>query len=206
MEYDNIEHEIKLNRNLNELDRFVINFINKLEKHNIKYVIVSGYVSIILGRSRGTEDVDLLIQRMDLSQFIILFNNLIDSEYECANTSNPKEAYEMLNEHAIRFFIKGKPIPNIEFKLIKKDLDKYSFENKIRLITKDKILFLSPLELQIAFKLFLAADGTDDELQMDKDIEDARFVYKLFEDKLNKDQLNYFIDLLNVKKRLRWLK
>ena len=54
---------------------------------------------------------------------------------------------------------------------IKNDLDKYSYENKIKVILGEKILFISPLELQIAYKLFLAAEGLEKELQSDKDIE-----------------------------------
>ena len=122
------------------------------------------------------------------------------------NNSNVLDSFKMLDEHAIRFFKKGKPTPNIEFKIIKTELDRYSFENKIKVIMKDKIFLISPLELQIAYKLFLAADGTDNELKADKDIEDARHLYKFFEDKLNKDEFREFIDKLNVNKKLRLLK
>ncbi|MBI2141461.1 hypothetical protein HYU16_03480, partial [Candidatus Woesearchaeota archaeon] len=47
---------IKLDKVLNELDKFVLKFIKILEKH-ADYVIVSGYVSILFGRSRSTEDI-----------------------------------------------------------------------------------------------------------------------------------------------------
>ena len=53
----NFNKEIKLNKELNKLDKFVIDFCKLLDR----YVIVSGYVSILFGRSRSTEDVDLLI-------------------------------------------------------------------------------------------------------------------------------------------------
>jgi len=205
MEYDLGKKEIKTNKVINQLDRFVIDFINILEKHGLGYVIISGYVAIVLGRSRATEDVDMFVTEIDFPKFVIFFNDLLSNGYECMNTSDPKEAFDMLGSHAIRFFEKGKTMPNIEFKFMKRDLDKYSFDNRIKLVTNEKTLFISPLELHIAFKLFLAADGTDEELQSDKDIEDARFVYKLFEDKLNKDTLHYFIRHLNVEKRMRWL-
>ncbi len=59
--------------------------------------------------------------------------------------------------------------------------------------------------MQIPYKLLLAADRTEEELQSDKDIEDARFVYKLYKDKINKEEMFYFIDRLNVRKKARWL-
>lgn len=189
---------------LDEFDKLTIGFTDLLINHT-SYVIVSGYVSILLGKKRLTEDIDLLVPRMPKEKFIILFNDLSKNNYECANTSNPNDAYEFLDEYAIRFFIKGKPTPNIEFKMIKTDLDKYSFENKKKVLLINKILFISPLELQIPYKLLLAADGTEEELQADKDIEDARYLYKLYKEKINKEEMFNFIDKLKVRKKARWL-
>ncbi len=52
------EKNIKLDRELNELDLFVLDFVKILEKQ-VKYVLISGYVALLFGRSRTTEDVDL---------------------------------------------------------------------------------------------------------------------------------------------------
>lgn len=202
MEYDLVKREIILNRKLNKLDSFVLDFVNLLDN----YVIVSGYVSILFGRSRATEDVDLLVPEMEDKEFNILWDKLHKNNFECINTFNSSEAFKMLKEHAIRFFEKNKPTPNIEFKIIKMDLEKYAFENRIKVILKGGILEISPLELQIAYKLFLAADGTEEELQSDKDIEDARHLYQIFKEKLNKDELLIFINKLNVEKKFRFLK
>ena len=57
--------EIVINRELSELDRFVLDVIDVVEKH-ARYVIVSGYVTILFGRSRGTEDVDFVIESGEL--------------------------------------------------------------------------------------------------------------------------------------------
>ncbi len=123
MEYNPNKKEIKLDRKLNELDKFVIEFTSLLDS----YVIVSGYVSILLGRTRSTEDVDLLIPKMTKLKFIELWNKIHDKNLWCLNTSNINEAFEMLNEHAIRFAKEGEPVPNIEFKIIKNELDNFSY-------------------------------------------------------------------------------
>ncbi len=202
MEYDVNKKQIILDKAINNLDKFVLEFVSLLKD----YVVVSGYVPILFGRSRATEDVDLLVPKMNFESFKELWNNLQKESFECMNTSDAKEAFDMLNEHAIRFFKKGKPTPNIEFKIIKTELDRYSFENKIRVIIKDKVFLISPLELQIAYKLFLAAEGIDEELKADKDIEDARHLYKLFKEKINKDELRIFITKLNAEKKFKFLK
>jgi hypothetical protein len=191
MEYNIEKKEIKLNREFNQLDKFVTDFCSLIKD----YVIVSGYVSILFGRSRATEDVDMLIPKMDIEEFKGIWDKIIRSGFECLNTTNIEEAYKSMNNHAIRFARKNKPLPNIEFKLIKNDLDKYSFENKIRVILKNGKLFISPLEMQIAYKLFLAKGGNE------KDIEDAKHLYIIFNEKLNKQELLRLIKLLKVEKQ-----
>ena len=59
MEYNPLKKELKLDRKISDLDKFVLDFCNLLER----YVLVSRYVSILLGRSRATEDIDLLIPK-----------------------------------------------------------------------------------------------------------------------------------------------
>jgi len=53
----------------------------------------------------------------------------------------------------------------------------------------DRSLYLSPLELQIPYKLFLGSE---------KDIEDARFLFKLYKDNLNIVLLKMFLTKLKI--------
>lgn len=189
MEYDVKRGEIKLGKKLlNKLDKFILDFIKILEKYT-EYVIVSGYVSILLGRSRATEDIDLLIPKINKENLSAMWEELYEHHFECINTSKPEEAFEMLKEHAIRFF-KDIPVPNIEFKIIKSDLDKHSFNSRLKVILEQGVLFISPLEMQIAYKLFLGSE---------KDLEDAKHLYDLFKEKLNKEELLSLISELKVK-------
>ncbi len=188
MKYDKEEKSVILDREINKLDRFVLDFIDILEKHT-DYVVVSGYVSILFGRSRATEDIDLLVPEINEREFQRLWEKIYGNGFECINTSKEKEAIDMLKEHAIRFARTGQPLPNIEFKKIKNDLDKYSFKNKIKVILNKGKLYISPFEMQIAYKLFLGSE---------KDLEDAKHLYDIFKEKLNKEELVYLIDKLNV--------
>lgn len=191
MKYSPDEKKIILNRKLNKLDTFVLSFTRHLDK----YVVVSGYVSILFGRSRATEDIDLLIPKMSEQEFQSLWDRLSENDFECINTSYPEEAFKMLKEHAIRFSEKNKPIPNMEFKIIADEIGKYSFDNKIRVILDKGELFVSPLEMQIAYKLDLGKQGNE------KDIEDAKHLYELFKEKLNNAELLKLINQLNVSKQ-----
>ncbi len=177
------------NKVVSKLDIFVIDFINILKKY-VDYVVVSGYVSILFGRSRGTEDIDILIKKIDFDTFIRLYRELIEREYWFLNAENPIELYGMLeNRLAIRAALKNTVIPNIEIKFVKNDLDIISLnEHRVVKIGKDSIN-ISPVELQIAFKLHLGSD---------KDIEDAVHLYDIFLERLDKVKLKQYMNILKV--------
>ncbi len=205
MEYDTEKREINLiDKYIDALDKFTIDFVNVIKKHT-DYVIVSGYVSILFGRTRASEDVVFLIPHMESSKFKILFDDLTANGYECANTSNWFEAYEAWDEHAIRFY-KEDPLPNAEFKKITRDIQKRALDGKIRVLLKSGELFISPIELQIAYKLSLISQGNFEEISSDKDFEDAKHLYEIFHGKFNKDKLFYFVKELKVEEMFEWLK
>ena len=66
---------IQLDKIMNELDRFVVRFIRRLENH-ADYVIVSGYVSLLFGRARSTEDIDIFIKILSKEKFSALYDAL----------------------------------------------------------------------------------------------------------------------------------
>lgn len=190
MEIEFKEDKIIFDRELSLLDSFVLSFTEHLETNNIKYVIISGYVAILFGRSRMSEDVDIFIENISFEKFLKFWLE-IEPSYECLNTGNSYEAYNdyLKNHHAMRIAKKGSFIPNIELKFVKNDLDRYSLENRRHVKIADRSLYLSPLELQIPYKLFLGSE---------KDIEDARFLFKLFKENLNIALLKMFLIKLKI--------
>ncbi len=197
MEYNADKKEIKLDRELSKLDEFVVDFCRLF---NGNYVLVSGYISIIFGRSRATEDVDLIVPDMDFSAFRELWYVIDKNDFECLNTSKPEEAFKMLKEHAIRFAKKGKAIPNIEFKTIRNEIGNYSFKNRIKVVLRKGLLYVSPIEMQIAYKLMLGKSNNE------KDLEDAKHLYELFKERLNNAELNKLIKQFNAEKEFEIIK
>lgn len=179
MEYDVVAGEIKLGRELNELDKFVLDFVSLLDD---KYVVVSGYVSILFGRSRATEDVDLLVPYLEKNEFIELFRKVHREGFECLNTSDAEEAFDLWHGHAIRFARVGEPIPNMEFKMVKTGVDRKAYDEKISVLVGSRVLFISPLELQIAYKRYF--------LSSEKDEGDALHLEELFKSSLDYDKIN----------------
>jgi len=179
---------IEINRELSELDHFTLDFIRILEKHT-NYVLVSGYVSILLGRSRASEDVDLIIPKISLSNFESLYKELVAHDYTCLNVDDVKTIFNYLqDELAVRFAKKGKIIPNIEFKWVKNKFEEAALNNSVTVKLPEGNLKISPLELQIAFKQIV--------LKSPKDLEDARHIEKIAENYLDNKLINKYRESL----------
>lgn len=178
-------------KKLNNLDIFVLDFVKILEKY-ARYVIVNGYVSILFGRSRATEDIDILVERKDLTSF---FKTLDKKSYWLINTE-ADEVNEMLYESAVRVAKKGSVIPNFEIKFAKTRIDELALNNRVKLCFGKRKLYISPIDLQIVYKLFLGSE---------KDIEDARHIFNLFVDYLDLNRIHSLAKDLKVESKLKLL-
>jgi len=196
MEYDSNRKEIILNRILSELDKLVLDFLGILEKH-VDYVIISGYVSILLGRSRATEDVDLFIERLSIDKFMSFYDELMKKGFWCLNGDNPIEMFSYLSDGlAVRFAREGKSIPNFEVKFPKRKIDEETFGDFITvLLPEGKKIKISSLERQVAFKRYY--------LKSDKDIEDALHIERVFKEHLDYSKINKFKDIINIENEWR---
>jgi hypothetical protein len=178
-------------KTITALDKFVIGFVRLLEEHNIKYVIVSGYVAILFGRARGTEDIDILVERIDEPKFLSFYNSALENGYDFLNPEDANGLYEMLCEKlGIRAAEKDTVIPNMEIKFVKDDFDRYAQSHRLEAVFKGENVYISPIELQIPYKLYLGSE---------KDIEDAIYLWDIFQGKLDVKLLERFMRELNVR-------
>ncbi len=190
MEFEFSEGGIRFSRELSDLDKFVISFIRILNSLKIRYVIVSGYVVILFGRSRATEDVDIFIEGMDKKSFAMFVSEIEGKGLWIVNSSSNEIAYEMLEEgDSIRIARINTAIPNIEIKTAKTPEDREQLENPIKAVINGHELLISPIESQIAFKFWLGSE---------KDIEDAVYLYEIFRENLDKALLLKKCKELNV--------
>ncbi len=190
MELDYSKSKIVFNRELSNLDELVLQFCGILHRLDIKYVIISGYIAILFGRSRNTEDVDLFIERIDEKKMVEWWNELGKEGFECINVSTPGEVLDYLNDHtSIRFAEAGKIRPNFEVKFPWTKYNHYSINHPVAVEVMGRHLITSEIELQIAFKLYLGSE---------KDFEDAKHLYVVFKEQLDHNLLHYHITELNV--------
>jgi hypothetical protein len=183
MEFVN-KHTIKLDKEINELDKLVFKFVKILEKHT-PYVIVSGYVAILLGRDRGTEDVYIIIPKLDMPKLAAIYASMVKDGYWCLNSSDIEDIYHLLtSKSSIRFAPEPKVSPNFEIKLSKDAYDDMALKNPTIMKIGKEGIKTSFLELQIAFK--------EEVLKSNKDIEDANHIRLVAKGHLDENLINEY--------------
>lgn len=171
---------IVINRDLTELDFFVRDFLEILKRH-CDYLIVSGFVSIATGRTRATEDVDVLVPIMNKEKFKELFLDLEKNNFWCYQGENFNEVYEKYAKEKlnIRFAQKDKMFPNMEVIFINESRRAkfYEFTHPQKIRIENFEFKIPPLEFEILYKEIILAGK--------KDLEDAQHLRILFKEILN---------------------
>ena len=90
---------------------------------------------------------------------------------------------------AVRVARGGEIIPNAKIKFSKDSIHAEALRNRLRVLFNDKTLYISPIELQIAYKLYLGSD---------KDYEDALFLYELFKEVIDGKRVKEYAKKLKV--------
>ena len=187
MEYDG--ETLVVDRTPSELDEIVLEFTEILDEEGIEYAIVSGYVAILTGRSRATEDIDIVTERLSEERTMALANRLREAGYWGA-TMPLEELFDTLDDNLRQRLAEEETmIPNVELWFVKNDFERTVLEDPLIAHIGGQEIAISPIELQIAYKLFLSAE---------KDFEDALHLYQVFEGQLDEDRLQIYVTELEV--------
>ncbi len=148
------------------LDKFCEDFCHIVEKH-CRYIIVSGFLAIASGRTRGTEDIDMIIEKIHLEKFVLLFNELKQQGFVCMQSAKPSEAYGYPADNtSIRFTREGEHLPEMRVKFVKDELDLFQLQHRVKLSLTGLDVWFGNINFNIAFK--------EEYLKSPKDLEDAR--------------------------------
>jgi predicted nucleic acid-binding protein len=163
----------------NILDKFTEEFAKIVERH-CKYIIVSGFVAIAHGRTRGTEDIDMIIERISKLTFTNLHLDLVKAGFECMQSDNAETLYEdyLTKNISIRYVKNGQILPELEMKLAKDGLDEMQIKTRKKLPLTGLDVYFSSIEMNIAFK--------EELLKSQKDMEDAKHLRIIYEGKIDK--------------------
>lgn len=197
MDYSYSDGVIHLTKVLNVVDEFVLDFLALLKSEKITYVIMSGYVILLFGRPRITEDVDMFIQDLSESKLESLYATF-QKKYWIINASTFEMFHLLYSENsAWRVAQKDEIAPNMEIKRPKDKFGVLSLTSPIKVVLNNRYeLFISPLEIQLAYKLFLGSK---------KDLEDARYLFDIVKNDIDKSVLRSFAYELGVSNKLPYL-
>ena len=186
---------IIIHRELTELDLFVKKFLDVLTKFS-DYLIVSGFVSISTGRTRGTEDVDIIVPIMDKEEFERIFDALKKDGFWCYQGDDDNEVYEYIRTlNSIRFALKDKMFPNIEFIPFNKTKKAkyFEFRHPVKIRIKDFEFKIPPIEFEILYKEIV--------LKGKKDIADAEHLRAFFSDIIKTEKFKEYSPIIRSELR-----
>ncbi len=173
----------------NILDRFCLEFCSVVDKH-CKYIVVSGFVAISSGRTRGTEDIDIIIENLSLEQFSKLHTDLVKKGFICMQSADSKEVYSYLSDKtSVRYTYKDRFLPEMELKLAKDPLDDFQLQTRKKIPLTGLDVWFSSINMNVAFK--------EELLKSDKDMEDARHLRKVFKEEVDEQEIS------EIKKMIR---
>lgn len=172
----------------NILDQFCENFCSIVDKH-CKYIIVSGFLAIASGRTRGTEDIDMILEKVSFDKFKVIYEDLIVNDFICMQSGDVKEVYSYLKDSiSIRFTRKDKELPEMEVKFAKDIIDEYQLKNRVKLELTGLDVWFSNVNVNVAFK--------EELLKSPKDMEDARHFRIVFSELINEEEIKRIKEMI----------
>lgn len=177
----------------NLLDKFCVDFCKIVEKHT-DYIIVSGFVAISTGRTRATEDIDMILPPIPFEQFNKLHDELLKKGFVCMQSDDPGVIFNdyLKDNLSVRYTYKDKPLPEMEIKFAKDELDRIQLKTRTKLKLSGLDVWFSSINMNIAFK--------EEYLKSEKDLEDAKHLRIVFDDIVNESEIN------EIKKTIRRLR
>ena len=171
---------------MTKLDLFVKDFLDILKRHS-DYLVVSGFVSISTGRTRGTEDVDILVGKLNKTKFALLLEDLFKNEFLCYQGDTINEIWKYIeNKNNIMFAKEGEIFPNIEFISVdeSKPAKYFEFTHPQKIKIQDFEFKIPPIEFEILYKEIILAGK--------KDIEDAQHLRTFFSDIIKRERFKEY--------------
>lgn len=173
----------------NDLDRLVIEVTGILDDVGIEHAVVSGYVAVLFGRSRATEDIDVIVERVDESTSAALVERLREAGFWGSAMPLDELHSTLSDDLPVRIAEDGHRVPNVELKFAADEYDRISLENTFPVHLGDATLSVGSLEFQVAYKLRMGAQ---------KDYEDALYLHEVAGPNLNRAQLEEYVTTLDV--------
>ena len=172
-----------------DLDGLILEVGGILDDLGIEYSVVSGYVAVLFGRARATEDIDVITERLDKGTADELATRLQEAGYW--GSAMPLEDWHdtLADDLSVRVAEDEHRVPNVELKFASDEHDRISLDDVIHVRLGGETIRVGSLEFQIAYKLDMGAR---------KDYEDALYLHEVAGPSLNRTALERYVTKLGV--------
>jgi hypothetical protein len=191
-----------IDRELSEFDRRAFAFFDLLDDVGIDYLVVSGYLLLLTGRQRMTEDVDLILSIQTTDRFDELATRLGEEGY-VANPPPLDRLPEFIEEGHVGVHAEEARVPTFDISLGDTQIERDAFADSLSVEVGGKTLQVTPFEQQIAYKLSMLYDPTDHTAM---DFLDALHLYRVFEEHIDMNSLRNYAQRLNAEDALHELR
>jgi hypothetical protein len=172
-----------------DLDRLMLEVGGILDDVGIEYSVVSGYVAVLFGRARATEDIDVITERFDEGTADELAERLQEAGYWGSAMPLEDVHATLADDIPVRVAEDEHRVPNVELKFASDEYDHISLEDAITVRLDGETLRVGSLEFQIAYKLDMGAR---------RDYEDALYLHEVVGPSLNRTALERYVKKLGV--------
>lgn len=187
------ENRLTISKTLSSLDHDVIEFTEILEDSQIEYVIVRDYVAILTGRSRSTEDIDIILEDLSKADLDHLCDRLTAEGYW--GMAMPLDSLTDMFRGGDRFRVakRDEMYPNSTFGLppTKSSVRRSQQRSRYRSTGTNSLSARSSCRSPTSSNSL--RDGGSMEW---KDFEDALHLYLRFEGRFKEERLESYIDQL----------
>lgn len=180
---------IVLDKPASDLDRLILSVAEHLESRDIEYSVVSGYVAVLFGRARSTEDIDVIVERFDEETAENLGADLKEDGFWGPAMALSTLYETLLDEVPIRIAMEETMIPSVELKWPTDRYDRASIDESVTVVLPEGSLEVGSIELQIAYKLSMGAR---------RDREDALHLLEVFQGTIDESAMERYVTELGV--------
>jgi hypothetical protein len=183
------EEGVVIDKPLSDLDGLILEVGAILDAVGIEYSVVSGYVAVLFGRARATEDIDVITERFAEGTADELATRLQEAGYWGSAMPLDDLHEPLADDLPVRIAEDGHRVPTVELKFASDEHDRISLDNAISVRLAGETLRVGSLEFQIAYKLDMGAR---------KDYEDALYLHEVAGPSLNRTALEEHVTKLGV--------
>lgn len=185
---------LTIEKEVSTLDERTFEFLDVLESVGIDYVVVSGYLLLLTGRNRMTEDVDVILAVSRRSELEAFAGRLAENGYVA--TPPPIERLaEFIQDSHVDVSKEGTRVPSFDLSLADTEIERLALEDSLTVAFAGRTIPVCPLEQQIAYKLYLAGDPRE---WKGTDFEDALHLYRVFGEQLNREEIEAYVHELDA--------